>query len=203
MWGGWTRWEICCRRHELSRKCVLIIGGAGSGKSHFAQELALKLGGSVLFVATAEAGDEEMRQRIEQHKRKRSAAWSTLEVTTGVGRRILEKIGAAQVVVVDCITLLVSNIFSQYSDQSGGRIDAPLIEQGVMAEVGELIDCIKRVDVSFIIVSNEVGLGVVPANRMGRLYRDLLAKANRMLAQAADEVYLMVVGLPLLIKSTP
>jgi adenosylcobinamide kinase/adenosylcobinamide-phosphate guanylyltransferase len=187
----------------LSKRCVLIIGGAGSGKSHFAQELASKLGGPVLFVATAEAGDEEMRQRIEQHKRARSAAWSTLEVTTGVGSRILEKVGAAQVVIVDCITLLVNNIFRQYSDQSGERIDVPLIEKGVMAEVGELIGCIDRVDASFIIVTNEVGLGLVPANRMGRLYRDLLAKANRMLAQAADEVYLMVAGLPLLIKPVP
>jgi adenosylcobinamide kinase/adenosylcobinamide-phosphate guanylyltransferase len=154
----------------------------------------------VLFVATAEAGDEEMRQRIERHKRSRSAAWSTLEVNTGVGRQIGEKIGQAQVVIVDCITLLVGNIFSQYSDQSGERIDAPLIEKGVMAEIGELIEHVNRLDASFIIVSNEVGLGLVPANRMGRLYRDLLAKANQMLAQAADDVYLMVAGLPLKIK---
>jgi len=189
--------------HRVSKRFVLIIGGAGSGKSHFAQELAPRLGEPVLFVATAEAGDEEMRQRIEQHKRKRSAAWSTLEVTTKVGHRILEKIGGARVVIVDCITLLVNNIFSQYSDQSGERIDAPLIEQGVMAEIGELVECIDRVDASFIIVTNEVGLGVVPANRMGRLYRDLLAKVNRMLAQTADEVYLMVAGLPQLIKPAP
>jgi len=181
-------------------KIILITGGAGSGKSRFAQELALKLGGPVLFVATAEAGDEEMRQRIEQHKRARSAAWSTLEATSHLGSQIVEKIGKAQVVIVDCVTLLVNNIFSQYSDQSGERIDAPLIEQGLIAEVGELIECIGRLDVSFIIVTNEVGLGLVPANRMGRLYRDLLAKANQMLAQAADDVYLMVAGLPLQIK---
>jgi adenosylcobinamide kinase/adenosylcobinamide-phosphate guanylyltransferase len=157
----------------------------------------------VLFVATAEAGDEEMRQRIERHKKARSAAWSTLEVTAGVGRQIGEKIGQAKVVIVDCITLLVGNIFSQYSDQSGERIDAPLVEKGVMAEIGELIEHVNRLDASFIIVSNEVGLGLVPANRMGRLYRDLLAKANQMLAQAADEVYLMVAGLPLKIKPAP
>jgi adenosylcobinamide kinase/adenosylcobinamide-phosphate guanylyltransferase len=157
----------------------------------------------VLFVATAEAGDEEMRQRIEQHKRSRSADWSTLEVTTGVGKRILEKIGTAQVVIVDCITLLVSNIFSQYSDQGGEQLNVSLIEQGVMAEIDGVVECINRLDASFIIVTNEVGLGVVPANRMGRLYRDLLARANRMLAQAADEVYLMVAGLPQLIKPAP
>jgi adenosylcobinamide kinase/adenosylcobinamide-phosphate guanylyltransferase len=158
------------------------------------------LGGTVLFVATAVAGDEEMRQRIEEHKRKRSAAWSTLEVTTQVGSQIEHKIGDAQVVIVDCITLLVNNIFSQYSDQSSEQIDAPLIEKRLIAEVGELIEGINRLDASFIIVTNEVGLGLVPANRMGRLYRDLLAKANRMLAQAADEVYLMVTGLPVPIK---
>jgi len=187
-------------RHELSKRCILIIGGAGSGKSHFAQELAPKLGEVVLFVATAVAGDEEMRQRIEEHKRKRSAVWSTLEVTTQVGSQIEEKIGDAQVVIVDCITLLVNNIFSQYSDQTGEQIDAPLIEKRLIAEVGELIECINRLDASFIIVTNEVGLGLVPANRLGRLYRDLLAKANRMLAQAADEVYLMAAGLPVPIK---
>lgn len=154
-------------------------------------------------MATAEAGDEEMRQRIEQHKRSRSADWSTLEVTTGVGKRILEKIGTAQVVIVDCITLLVSNIFSQYSDQGGEQLNVSLIEQGVMAEIDGVVECINRLDASFIIVTNEVGLGVVPANRMGRLYRDLLARANRMLAQAADEVYLMVAGLPQLIKPAP
>jgi len=187
-------------RRRLSKRCILIIGGAGSGKSHFAQELAPKLGEAVLFVATAVAGDEEMRQRIEEHKRKRPAVWSTLEVTTQVGSQILEKIGDAQVVIVDCITLLVNNIFSQYSDQTGEQIDAPLIEKRLMAEVGELIEGINRLDASFIIVTNEVGLGLVPANRLGRLYRDLLAKANRMLVQAADEVYLMVAGLPVPIK---
>jgi adenosylcobinamide kinase/adenosylcobinamide-phosphate guanylyltransferase len=144
-----------------------------------------------------------MRQRIEHHKRARSADWRTLEVTTGVGGRILEKIGTAQVVIVDCITLLVNNIFGEYSDQNDGELDASLIEQGVMAEIDGLIECIDQVDASFIIVSNEVGLGVVPANRMGRLYRDLLARANRMLAQAADEVYLMVAGLPQPIKPAP
>ena len=156
----------------------------------------------MLFVATAVAGDEEMRQRIEEHQRKRSAAWRTLEVTTQVSRQILEKIGGAQVVIVDCITLLVNNIFSQYSDQ-GEQIDVPLIKKKLISEIGELIECIKRVDASFIIVTNEVGLGLVPANRLGRLYRDSLARANQMLAQAADEVYMMVAGLPVPIKPAP
>ncbi len=179
---------------------ILIIGGARSGKSHFAQELALSSGKPALFVATAVAGDEEMRHRIEEHRRTRPAAWSTLEVTTHVGNQIMQKIGGAQVVIVDCITLLVSNIFSQYTDQSGEYIDVPLIEKEINGEIRELVDCINRLDASFIMVTNEVGTGLVPANKTARLYRDLLGKTNQLLAQEADEVYLMVAGLPVLIK---
>jgi len=180
---------------------ILIIGGARSGKSRFAQELASKLGESVLFVATAVAGDEEMRQRIDEHQQARSATWDTLEVTTHVGSQIRQKIGGAQVVIVDCITLLVNNIFSQYSDQTADQIDAPLIEEKLIAEIDELVECINQVDANFIIVTNEVGLGLVPANRVNRLYRDLLGKANQILAEHADEIYLMVAGLPVPIKT--
>jgi len=184
-------------------KSILIIGGARSGKSHFAQELAQGLGKPVLFVATAVASDEEMRQRIEEHQRARPAIWTTLEVTTHIARQIEQKIGAAQVVIVDCITLLISNIFSRYNDQTGEKIDAPLIEKKVNGEISELVECINHIDASFIIVTNEVGTGLVPANAMGRLYRDLLGKANQLLAQGVDEVYLMVAGLPVQIKPFP
>ncbi len=178
---------------------ILIIGGARSGKSNFAQELALKLGEPVLFVATATAGDEEMGQRIEEHRQARPASWSTLEATTHIGSQILKKIGAAQVVIVDCITLLVNNIFSRYSHQ-GEQIDASLIEQEVIAEINELVDCINRAEARFIVVTNEVGTGLVPPFRTARLYRDLLGKANQMLAEASDAVYLMVAGLPVPVK---
>ena len=97
-------------------KSILIIGGARSGKSRFAKEVALRLGGRVLFVATGEARDEEMRQRIEEHKRERPPSWRLLEAPTGVGRRIREEIGDAQVVIVDCLTLLVSNVIGQCGD---------------------------------------------------------------------------------------
>ena len=182
-------------------KNILILGGARSGKSHYALELALKSPQPVLFVATAEAGDEEMRQRIEEHRKARPAAWGTLEVTTNVGGQIRKKVTKVQTIIVDCITLLVNNILLKHSDPNGELIDSALIEKEVMAEIGELVDCMKQVNAGFIIVSNEVGLGLVPANRMGRLYRDLLGKANQTLAQQVDEVYYMVAGLPVPIKS--
>ncbi len=184
-------------------KNILILGGARSGKSYFAQKLAQELGKPVLFVATAVAGDEEMKQRIEEHQGARSAAWSTLEVTTHVGNQISQKIGEAQVVIVDCITLLVNNIFCQCIDQTSGQIDASLIEKKVTSEISELVECINHIDASFIMVTNEVGMGLVPANKMGRLYRDLLGKANQLLAQGVDEVYLMAAGLPVQIKPFP
>lgn len=179
---------------------ILITGGARSGKSRYAQELALKLGKSVLFVATAEAGDEEMRRRIEEHRRTRPVDWYTLEVTTNVGSEILKQIGQAQVVIVDCITLLINNLLGHHADEASENIDAASFEKAVIGEIGELIDCMNRVDASFIVVTNEVGTGLVPANRLGRLYRDLLGKANQLLAERADEVYLMVAGLPVRIK---
>jgi len=150
----------------------------------------------VLFVATAQAGDEEMRQRIEKHKQARPADWATMETDTDIGTRISQKIGGAQAVIVDCITMLVNNILGQYNDQT----DASLIEQRVSDEIDKLIACLEQSSATFIIVTNEVGLGLVPTGKINRLYRDLLGSANQRLAEMADEVYLMLAGLPLQIK---
>jgi adenosylcobinamide kinase/adenosylcobinamide-phosphate guanylyltransferase len=177
-------------------KSMLITGGARSGKSRLAQELAVKSGKAVLFVATAEAGDEEMKRRIEIHRKSRPPDWKTLEVTTHIGSYIKKNIGRAGIVVIDDITLLVSNIFMQYDEKT----DASLVEKAVAAEIKELIECIDRTDADFIIVTNEVGLGIIPADRISRLYRDTLGRANQMLAEHADEVDLMVAGIPLVVK---
>ncbi|MFC2007261.1 bifunctional adenosylcobinamide kinase/adenosylcobinamide-phosphate guanylyltransferase [Chloroflexota bacterium] len=181
---------------------TLITGGARSGKSNFAQALALKSAGPVLFVATAEAGDEEMRQRIEAHRKARPESWSTLEVTMHVGSQIVKHVGQAQTVIIDCITLLVSNILRQYSNPTGDEVDSPSAEKAVTAEIEELVDCINSINANFIIVTNEVGLGLIPANKMSRVYRDLLGRANQILAQNVDEVFLLVSGIPLPIKPT-
>jgi adenosylcobinamide kinase / adenosylcobinamide-phosphate guanylyltransferase len=182
------------------KKAILIVGGARSGKSRFAQELARETGVPVLFVATAEAGDSEMRQRIEEHRKQRPPDWHTLEATCHLGNRIEQEVGNTQIVIVDCITLLVNNVFNQHTEQALEQIAESVLEEQVTAEIDELVECMKTVDASFIIVSNEVGLGLVPDNRVGRLYRDLLGKANQMLAQYAGEVYLMAAGLPIRIK---
>jgi adenosylcobinamide kinase/adenosylcobinamide-phosphate guanylyltransferase len=179
---------------------MLLLGGARSGKSHFAQEYAKRNGERVLFVATATAGDEDMRLRIEKHKKDRPSSWRTLEAATGIGVQIEANAGNAQLIVIDCITMLVNNIFNRYDLPQFDTIEDAVLEKDVFAEIQQLQKCLKKADASFLIVSNEVGLGLVPDNRMGRLYRDILGRANQMLAQTADEVYLLVAGIPLRVK---
>jgi adenosylcobinamide kinase/adenosylcobinamide-phosphate guanylyltransferase len=180
-------------------RLILVLGGARSGKSTFAQRRARELGGEqVLFVATAGAGDEEMRQRIEKHRRERPAGWQTLEAPQDVGRAIAAYGGTTKVVLVDCLTLLVANRLGGAEEDQDPF--APEIEAGVAAEVQELAACAERLAGDLIVVSNEVGMGLVPPYPLGRAYRDLLGQANRVLAQKADEVYLLVAGIPLVIK---
>ena len=182
----------------MKGKCILILGGVRSGKSQFAQEMASRMGEGVLFVATGEPLDEEMRQRIEEHRRMRPSNWRTVEAPLRVGRRISEEIGSAEVVILDCLTLLVSNVIGQCGDPE--QVDAGLVSEKLAVEIEELAACIEKVEASFILVSNEVGMGLVPDNRLGRLYRDCLGKANRELAQRAGSVYLMVAGIPMVVK---
>lgn len=177
-------------------KSILLTGGARSGKSRLAQEMAKKTGGRVLFLATAEAGDNEMKQRIEEHRKSRPKDWATREVTAHIGRQIEKIDGGVKTVIIDCITLLISNIFSQYDENT----DPAAVEKAVTAEINELIECMKKSRADFIIVTNEVGLGIIPGDRVSRLYRDLLGKANQMLAQYVNEVYLMVAGIPVAVK---
>lgn len=185
----------------MEKRCILILGGARSGKSRFAQKVAAEFGKRVLCVATGEAHDEEMRQRIDEHRRNRPPSWRTLEVPVNVGRSILEEIGNAQVVVLECLTLLLSNVISECTTEGDPEaVDVSLLGERLDVELRELMEAINTVRASCIVVSNEVGLGLVPANRLGRLYRDLLGKANQTFAKHADEVYLMVAGIPLRLK---
>ncbi len=183
----------------MTRK-VLLLGGARSGKSSYAQEMALKLLQPVLFVATAQPGDEEMRRRIEVHRKARPPSWTTLEAATGLGFDIRQNLGGARTVIIDCITLLVGNICSAHTGADGEPADVLRIEREADDEIQELVACLREVEASFVIVSNEVGLGIVPDNATGRLYRDLLGRANQVLARNVDEVYLMVAGIPCRIK---
>lgn len=177
---------------------ILILGGARSGKSAYAQRLAEARGGDqVLFVATAEAGDADMAARIARHRQERPATWRTLETPRQVGPAITTHVGAARVVVVDCLTLLVSNTLFACGDPP----ELALVDAAVQAEVAALVQASQASPATWIIVSNEVGLGLVPDNALGRLYRDVLGRANQALAAQAQAVYFLVAGLPVDVKA--
>lgn len=185
----------------MSNHVTLVLGGTRSGKSRYAVELACKGSGPVLFVATAEPLDEEMHHRIQQHRLSRPAEWRTLEAPTNVGERIVGEIRGERVVVIDCLSLLVSNLLgSAYSPSTAEDVDVPRAEKKVAEEMRLLVANIDKLSVSFIVVSNEVGMGLVPDNRLGRVYRDLLGWANQQVAERSTEVVLMVAGLPWRLK---
>ena len=178
----------------MAKQLTLIIGGARSGKSAFAQSLAGKLGERVTFIATAEAGDEEMRTRIENHRRARPRHWQTIETPTGVGEAMRQAAGA-EVIVLDCLALFVSNVLLQDEDYAAAEVR-------LEGEVAEVLAAYRAGQADLIVVTNEVGLGVVPAYELGRAFRDLIGRANATLAREADRVYWMMAGLAMEVKAS-
>jgi adenosylcobinamide kinase/adenosylcobinamide-phosphate guanylyltransferase len=197
-------------------KLTLILGGARSGKSTFAEQRAKEMGGdSVLYVATSETKDEEMHQRVEKHRAERPSAWGTLEASRNIAQALRQAQdsalrqarSAAKIVLLDCMTFLVANHLLDAAGPQGDPFDDPSadpfdarIEAEVVAEVEALIAYVKETEVEMLVVSNEVGLGVVPPYELGRAYRDILGRANQILARHADEVQLLVAGLPMKVK---
>ncbi len=178
---------------------TLLLGGARSGKSSYAQTLAQESGKSVTYIATAQALDEEMAARIRAHRIERPAAWQTLEVPFGVASAVghLE----SELVILDCMTLLVTNLMMPFVTQD--QVDEAPFAEAVYREVADLLRVIRLERQDWIVISNEIGLGLVPPYRIGRVYRDLLGWTNQRLAREADQVLLLVAGIPVTVKSSP
>jgi adenosylcobinamide kinase/adenosylcobinamide-phosphate guanylyltransferase len=171
------------------RKIVFILGGARSGKSTFALREASGVEGKKAFIATAQALDDEMRLRIENHKKERGNVWVTFEEPLYVSRLIQDVRNAHEVVLVDCLTLWVSNIMHREFD--------------INKAVGEFINVISQDSPALLyIVSNEVGMGIVPETELARTYRDNLGYINRKVAEAATDVFFLAAGIPLKIKGS-
>ena len=175
---------------------TLILGGARSGKSSYAQSLAEATGGSVTFIATAQALDEEMSRRIQKHRAERPAGWETLEILCDIASHMPHI--TSEVVILDCVTLLVSNLLMQFVKND--LVDEPPFMLAVHKEIEGLLTAIHEQNQDWFIISNEVGLGLVPAYQMGRVYRDALGWANQRLAREADHVLFMVAGIPMTVK---
>jgi adenosylcobinamide kinase / adenosylcobinamide-phosphate guanylyltransferase len=182
-----------------SPRLIVILGGARSGKSAFAKRLAASSKQSVAFIATATAGDDEMRERIARHRASRPKGWRTLEEPLDLAGAVRTAGDLADVLLLDCITLWLANWLSQrygMTDEDEFASPSFLDEEALQKEVGALLEALNFLapNKTLIVVTNEVGLGIVPAYPLGRVYRDALGYVNRRLADAADRVYLMVAG---------
>lgn len=169
---------------------ALVLGGAASGKSRYAQSLAEAEAGSLLYVATACAGDDEMAQRIARHQQLRGERWQTLEVMYDLAGEIPAASKGHSVILIDCITLWLTNLLLANEEQPAR----------VWAAVDAFVASLDQVTTKVIMVSNEVGLSLVPEYPLGRLFRDLAGQVNQRLAQRADQVCLVTAGLPLQLK---
>ena len=179
---------------DASGRLILVLGGARAGKSSFALQLAAErerlTGPGVYFIATARALDEDMATRIARHRSERHTHWKTIEEPYDLDRA-LQQTERTGIVIVDCLTLLVSNWLLRDEQQC---------EQQLNKIIDGFLNLATTNEQLIICVSNEVGLGIVPETPLGRRYRDLLGRVNQRVAQAADEVYLIVAGLPLQVK---
>jgi adenosylcobinamide kinase/adenosylcobinamide-phosphate guanylyltransferase len=170
-------------------RIVFVIGGTRSGKSGFALSSANAVKGHKVYLATAQAYDTEMTERIEKHKEERGAEWVTHEEPLHLGHAILEVSAIHDVVVIDCLTIWLSNLLCDAADSE--------------KEEAEFLDSLRSIEVTatnLFIVSSEVGMGIVPENELARKFRDMAGKLNQRVAQIANEVFLVVAGIPLKIK---
>jgi adenosylcobinamide kinase/adenosylcobinamide-phosphate guanylyltransferase len=170
-------------------RAALVLGGARSGKSAYAQSLAEGAASERLYLATAAAGDAEMAQRIARHQAGRGEGWTTLEAPLELAEALARRARPGRVVLVDCLTLWLSNLMFAGRD--------------LEVEITRLADAIGGLEGPAVLVSNEVGMGIVPEHKLGRDFRDWQGRANREVAQACDAVVLVASGLPVLIKPAP
>ncbi len=166
---------------------TLVLGGARSGKSHYAQQLAEQADKSVIYIATATAGDDEMRLRIEQHQRERPRSWQLIEEPLALAAVLQQQNQQQACVLVDCLTLWMSNQLTENAFN-------------ITTVVDELLEAVRQFDGELIMVSNEVGLGVVPMGELSRQFVDETGRLHQQLAQICDRVVMTVAGLPQILK---
>ncbi|WP_423069289.1 bifunctional adenosylcobinamide kinase/adenosylcobinamide-phosphate guanylyltransferase [Devosia sp. CN2-171] len=169
---------------------VLVLGGARSGKTGFAERLTMRAGTRPAYLATAQALDDEMRERVRAHREQRGPEFATIEEPLRLSRAITEAARKHDAILVDCLTLWITNLI--------------MAEENVAAAVDELLATLTETQGSrVILVSNEVGLGIVPDNAMARMFRDLVGSAHQRVAEICDDAYFVVAGLPMVLKGSP
>jgi adenosylcobinamide kinase / adenosylcobinamide-phosphate guanylyltransferase len=175
-------------------RTIFITGGAASGKSRFAEQICQGFGGSLGYLATAQPLDREMGERIRKHQQRRGDNWQTIEEPLQLVQALAGNDGSFGAILVDCLTLWLTNLLFLH-EALGDEV-----EDRIMADVQRLAATLRGMETPVIIVSNEVGMGIVPEHRLGRIFRDIAGQTNQILAAAADEAWLVASGIPLRLK---
>ncbi|MEP3047362.1 MAG: bifunctional adenosylcobinamide kinase/adenosylcobinamide-phosphate guanylyltransferase [Roseibium sp.] len=171
---------------QIGKRATFVFGGARSGKSRFAEQLAVRSGLQKFYIATGAAYDDEMADRIDKHRQQRGPSWKTIEEELDLAGVLSREAAADRVLLIDCLTLWLSNLM--------------FAEKSTYAETGRLIESLAEVAGPCIFVSNEVGMGIVPENRLSRSFRDAQGRLNQDIATACDQVVFVAAGQPLLLK---
>ena len=180
---------------------ILCSGGARSGKSEFAEQLALSLKGRKAYVATGQAFDDEMKDRIKKHQLRRGKEWITFEIPLHLHKNWEEIKNVSDVILIDCLTMFTSNHVFAHGDINTQE-DANRIESIILKELRLLLQEINNSnDKTVIFVTNEIGLGIVPENKLARYFRDITGRVNREVASTANKMYLTISGVTIELKS--
>lgn len=181
---------------------VLVTGGARSGKSRYAESLCRARENATAYIATSIPFDEELKDRVKKHREMRPSSWETFEIYEDVYKIIPEIAKGYQTVILDCVTLMVNNLMFkedvEYDEMTAAEIDA--LEMGIKEQFIKLIEAIKQTELYVVVVTNEIGLCPVAANRLTRIYTDIIGRMNQLIAANSDEVYFVVSGISMKIK---
>lgn len=183
-------------------KIIYISGGARSGKSIFAEKMCKDLSDKVAYIATSEIFDEEMRDRVKKHKAQRPKSWDTYEAYKDLDEIVRSISENNDTALLDCLTVMVNNLMfhSNIDIETASFDDIDKLEQSIDAEITKLIGAAVSQDINLVIVSNEIGMGIVPENKLSRIYRDIIGRSNQKCAAMSDEAYFVVSGIAVKIK---
>ena len=181
---------------------VLVTGGARSGKSNFAELLCREQNNSTAYIATSVAFDDEMKDRIKKHQDSRPKEWKTYEIYKDIYSIVEDLDKNHDTVILDCLTLMINNLMFTYGIDVDKATTEEIneIEEYIKDQVEKLLKAVKDTNLYFLIVTNELGMGIVPENKLSRIYRDFVGRANQLIAKYSDEVYFVVSGIPMKVK---
>lgn len=181
---------------------ILVTGGARSGKSSFAESLCIEQNNKTAYIATSVAFDDEMKNRVKKHQESRPKNWKTYEIYKDIYSIVEELNKNHDTVIMDCVTLMVNNLMFTHGIEVDEATSEELneLENYIREQITKLLEAVKKTNLYFVIVTNEIGMGIVPENKLSRIYGDFVGRANQLISSYSNEVYFVVSGIPMKVK---